>query len=116
MKNATDKLQARKAERQMDVEEQINSIEDQKKEQKFVFQIISHLDGRRSEPFVTSWDALYSTFHDNQNEPDFPADDWLLLVSVLDGENTTIPATPIIKISSFMNLANTTPNAPQEAI
>jgi len=92
--NSTDKLKAKP-----------KSIAEQKSERKFLFQIISHTDGRRSEAFVASWDALHKTLNENRDQPDFPGDDYLLLVSVLDGPDTLIPGTPIIKISTFADMA-----------
>lgn len=92
MSNSTDRLKAK-------------SINEQKAERKFLFQVISHVDGKRSEPFLASWDHLHKTLNENKDHPDYPGDDYLLLVSVLDGEDTIIPATPIIRISTFAALA-----------
>jgi hypothetical protein len=98
--NSTEKLKARRAE----IQEKL-PLEEQKREKKFLFQIISHKDGKRSEPFITSWDDLHKLLNENKESPDYPGEDYLLLVSVLDGEDTIIPATPIIKISTFAAMA-----------
>lgn len=116
MNNATENLKA-KPRRPFTKEEigEVDTAQDmadlkllqaQKAERKFLFQVISHKDGTRSEPFITSFDALHETLNAHRNDADFPAEDFLLLVSILEGEETIIPATPIIKISTFANIKN----------
>jgi len=83
-------------------------VEEQKKEKKFLFQLISHLDGKRSEPFTMSWDGLTEaltlwkeTDPEKYNE-DEVFKDFILLVAVLDDQDTVIPATPLITIKSYL--------------
>lgn len=103
MKNATENLKSRPAEVQHNLD-----LSEQKAQKKFMFQIINHTDGQRSEPFITSWDELHKTLNENKDHPEYRGDDYLLLVSVLDGEQTIIPSTPIIKISTFTAMTNDT--------
>ena len=93
--NSTEKLKAK-------------PIPEQKAEKKFLFQLVSHPDGKRSEPFIQSWDGLtkaLTTWRDD--EPDSfkeknVYDDFILLVAVLDDKETTIPATPLITIKTYL--------------
>lgn len=80
------------------------SLEEQKNQANFLFQIISHVDGRRSEPFVASWDAVTEMLKKHEGT-EVSKDDYLLLVATLEGENTRIPATPIIKVSTFLDIS-----------
>ncbi len=82
------------------------SIEKQKLEDKFVFQLISAIDGKRSDPFVTNWDDLRKVF--NHVESDINPDDWVLLVAILNGKETIVPSTPLITVKSFLAAANNT--------
>jgi len=82
------------------------SLDEQKAQNKFMFQFISCKDGRRSEPFLTSWDGLQNTVKQikKQEDCDINDDDLILLVAVIDGKDTHIPATPLIKVSTFMKM------------
>lgn len=93
MLNSTEKLEAKET-----------TIQEQKTESKFCFQIITKADGRRSEPFVCSWDDLYKTLGHEEN-PIGP-DDYILLAIVIDGDNTTIPKTPLVTVESFLKMYN----------
>jgi len=87
--NSTDKLKAK-------------TIEEQKQEKKFMFQFVDHETGRRSEPFVGNWDTVSTTLS-HVKEGDRPTpEDFILLVAVLDGLDTQIPATPLITVKTFM--------------
>lgn len=88
MTNSTEKLQAK-------------SIPEQKEESKFLFQFVSHENGKRSEPFVGSWNAVNEILK-ARKEDEAPTDeDFILLVAVLDGNDTRIPATPLITVKTF---------------
>lgn len=90
MKNSTEKLQAKK------------SIEDQKKEDKFLFQFVSAEDGRRSEPFQGSWEAVTEILNHRKENEKPGNEDYILLVAVLDGKDTRIPPTPLITVKTFL--------------
>lgn len=79
------------------------AIEEQKTEQKFMFQIVDKATGRRSEPFVTSWSDLRYVLSTREMEESPIDDDYILLVAVLDGKETIIPSTPLITIRTFMS-------------
>ena len=78
---------------------------------KFVFQIISHETGARSEPFVATWDQMHDLIQQNEERDN---DDLILLVAIVDPEDSegmTIPKTPLIKIETFVNMRSTTEEA-----
>ncbi len=75
-----------------------DSINEQKKDRKFIFQLIGCEDGKRSEPIVTSWDQLREAL----SSDNFDQDDFILLVAALDGKDTIAPATPIITIKRLL--------------
>lgn len=81
-------------------------LEEQKNQKKFMFQLISHETGKRSEPFVTNWDGLTQSLVEWKNDPNYTSNhvekDYILLVAVLDGKETIIPATPLITIRSYL--------------
>lgn len=93
MKNSTDRLQAK-------------TISEHKKEHKFMFQFVSHDSGKRSEPFVGNWDTIHETLKHVQPGERPNEEDYILLVAVLDGENTQIPATPLITVKTFKQFKN----------
>lgn len=110
MTNATDKLKARLIEKiEEDYEKKFGeteekehkSIEEQKKEKKFVFQFIDHENGKRSEPFVGSWDTVQEVLAARKEGERPNEKDYVLLVAVLDGKDTTIPGTPLITVKTF---------------
>ena len=93
MTNSTDRLQAK-------------PIEEQKKEKKFLFQFVSHTDGKRSKPFVGSWTVINEIL-DHKEDGEAPHDqDFILLVAVLDGKDTVIPGTPLITVKTFKEFEN----------
>ncbi len=82
------------------------SIEEQKKEHKFMFQFIKAQDGTRSEPFVGNWESVLEIL-DLRKEGESPQnEDYILLVAVLNKEETKIPATPLITVQSFLDYNN----------
>lgn len=78
-------------------------IQAEKQEQKFMFQFVDKESGRRSEPFVSNWDQLAEVLGKREKGESPKNDDYILLVAVLDGEDTRIPATPLITVETFMN-------------
>lgn len=90
---------------------QKKTLEETKAEQKFCFQLIKKETGKRSAPFVTNWSKLYESFKNaDQTDENAPSqDDYILLVAVLDGEDTTIPTTPLITIRSYLAMMDNTP-------
>lgn len=86
--NATEKMQGR-------------TVEEQKQDEKFLFQFVSHETGKRSEPFVSNWDKLTTMLNELDPETSPTDDDYLLLVAILDGKDTRIPATPLITVKTF---------------
>lgn len=94
MKNATDKLVAK---------EIPESLKAEKQEKKFMFQFVNHEDGKRSEPFVGSWSTIQEILDLRKDEERPHEQDYILLVAVLDGEDTTIPATPLITVKTFQS-------------
>lgn len=114
MSNATDRLKGRVKEsfhetpQEMGEERERLTLEEEKQTKKFLFQLVSHLDGKRSEPFIQSWDGLtkaLTTWRDDEPESFKEKnvyDDFILLVAVLDDKETTIPATPLITIKTYL--------------
>lgn len=84
----------------------VTPIKEQVKEQKFMLQFVSRETGKRSEPFVTSWDKLYEALKDLEEQDNPKGDDYILLVCVIDGEQTRIPATPLITVDTFKSNYN----------
>lgn len=97
MTNSTDNLKSRPANK---------TLEQEKQEHKFMFQFIDHLTGTRSEPFVGNWDTIHNTLSHIQPGERPGEKDYILLVAILDGEHTQIPATPLITVKSFMTFKN----------
>lgn len=109
MKNATEKMTARVKKADGNYKDAIAAKLDVPekatvgKKQKFVIQFIDHESGRRSEPLVGNWSTVKEVL-DLRKEGEKPEDkDYILLVAVLDGKDTTIPATPLITVKTFMD-------------
>ena len=112
MKNSTEKLKVKRQDTDKIraegknpytelTKERLKTIEEEKQEHKFMFQFIDHQTGKRSEPFVGNWDSVQATL-DMVQEGERPYDqDYILLVAILDGPDTKIPATPLITVKSF---------------
>ena len=84
------------------VKEKINSkVQEERKQMKFMFQLISAEHGRRTDPFVTNYVDLADAL---KKDNDVSSDDYILLVAVLDGENTQIPTTPLITVGKFLEI------------
>lgn len=79
--------------------EMAKDIANQKIENKFIFQIISKENGKRSEPFVTNWSELYTILSQAEEQN---IHDYILLVAVLQGDETIVPGTPLITIETFL--------------
>jgi len=84
-----------------------NTIAKQKMEQKFMFQFINHENGQRSEPLVGNWDSISEVLELRKDSERPHNEDYILLVAVLDGKDTTIPSTPLITIKTFLNFKDT---------
>ena len=101
MKNSTENLKAKNM-----PEKATESIEKQKEQGKFMFQFVDHETGNRSEPFIGSWQAVNEVLK-ARKEGERPVDqDFILLVAVLDGEETRIPATPLITVKTYQEYNN----------
>lgn len=101
MQNSTEKMTARNIKKTTDhIKAKMDKAE---KKQQFVIQFIDHETGRRSEPLVGNWSTVKEVL-DLRKEGEKPEDkDYILLVAVLDGKDTTIPATPLITVKTFMD-------------
>jgi len=86
-------------------DKQHKTIEEQKLEKKFMFQFVNHEDGTRSEPFVGSWDTVTEILNARKTDERPNNEDYILLVAVLDGKDTKIPATPLITIKTFEEIS-----------
>lgn len=76
------------------------SIAEQMTQKKFLFQFINHENGQRSEPFAGNWETVKYVL-DERQEGQMPRDeDYILLVAVMDGEETIVPATPLIHVKT----------------
>jgi len=74
--------------------------------QKFMFQMIGHESGNRTEPFIGTWADVARSLAKLEEEKQ---QDYLLLVAILDPEdeqNMVIPKTPLLKIETFLNMYN----------
>ena len=72
---------------------------------RFVFQFISAEDGIRSEPFESNWTEMKEILELRTDEQPKPTDDdFILLVAVIDGKQTHIPTSPILKVSSYLQV------------
>ena len=74
--------------------------------QKFVFQLISHETGHRSEAFIGTWDDVAKSIEENEQTD---SDDFLLVVATVNPEDENdfaIPQIPLIKISTFAKTHN----------
>jgi len=114
MKNSTEKLRATSKEPEKLRAEGKNpyveatkqrTIEQEKQEKKFMFQFVNHEDGTRSEPFVGSWDTVTEILNARKTDERPNNEDYILLVAVLDGKDTKIPATPLITIKTFEEIS-----------
>jgi len=85
------------------------------KEAKFCFQFVDHENGKRSEPFVGNWDSVQKIL-DRREDGERPNnEDYILLVAVLDGKDTTIPATPLITVETFTNFKTNQPKTAEKS-
>lgn len=82
------------------------SIDQQKQEKKFLYQFVNHENGQRSEPFVGNWETIQQIL-ELREDGEAPTDeDFILLVAVLDGEETIIPSTPLITLKTYQAYLN----------
>ena len=69
---------------------------------RFIFQFVSQETGYRSEPFVSDWDELYETLAEMPDDDNPKGNDYILLVAILEGKQTRVPATPLITVDTFL--------------
>ena len=79
--------------------------------QRFIFQMVHHSSGERTEPFIATWPELYRTCREATEEEPLLMEDYILLVQVLDDENSIIPQTPLIRVETFLKLNEDQENA-----
>lgn len=86
-------------------EEEINK---EKKQTGMMLQIISAENGERSEPFIATWEELHQVLSKemdmDESEMNVKEKDYILLVAVMQGEETRIPRAPLITIESFLKM------------
>ena len=84
--------------------EEVNS----EKKHDFVYQFICAETGNRSECFLSNWTELAEILRlREQREDAKPTDkDYILLVAVMDGEQTHIPTSPLITVETYLNNVN----------
>jgi len=107
MKNSTDNLKAKQATKEADKADQVQT--------KFLFQFINHENGQRSKPFTGTWDDVTEVLAHRGPDERPKNEDYILLVAVFNGDQTTIPATPLITVGHFEEITKENPT-PQEAI
>ena len=81
--------------------------EQAREKQQFCFQLIDHETGHRSEPFTGSWEVMREVLDAREPGAKPHDDDYILLVAVLDEENTHIPTTPLITVKTYSEVINT---------
>lgn len=72
----------------------------------FIFQFICAETGKRSEPFMSNWTELGKILdlRDKEDKDIKPTDsDYILLVAVMDKEQTHIPTAPLITVETYLN-------------
>lgn len=80
--------------------------------QKFIFQLIKKKDGSRSDPFTATFPQLLDIF-DTTEEAIISSEDYVLLVCVIEGENTRIPKTPLISVQDLIATSTGKPTPDQ---
>ena len=85
------------------IEDQVNK---HKQQEGMMLQFVSHANGRRSEPFMSTWTQLREMLlaRPEQDEQQVNDKDYILLVAVMAGEETQIPSTPLITVETFLNI------------
>ena len=76
------------------------------KPQKFIFQVIAHKNGERTEPFVATWEECRATIR----KAEVDEADYLLLVALIDPDKETdlvIPKTPLISVETLLKMTET---------
>lgn len=92
-----------------------NSTEELKAKPVSLYQFIDHKTGKRSEPFTGNMETVQKIL-DARQEGEAPLpEDYILLVAVMDGKDTNIPATPLITVKSFEEYYYNPNNQAQEA-
>lgn len=107
--NSTDNIQGRAVQNELNgtiqdaTPDQVEAAAEQLDgtETKFIFQLIAKASGARSDPFTATWPQLLDVF-DTTEEAIISSKDYVLLVAVLEGENTRIPNTPLISVEDLI--------------
>lgn len=74
---------------------------------RFIFQFVCGSTGIRSEPFESNWTELQEILDlrtDDNPKPD--DEDYILLVAVLDGKQTHIPSSPLLKVATYESMVS----------
>lgn len=71
-----------------------------------VFQFIDRETGGRSEPFVSNWNELGKILAARKEDQKPTNEDFILLVAVMNGEQTHIPISPLITVETFLTIQN----------
>ncbi|AXL14436.1 hypothetical protein [Microviridae sp.] len=79
---------------------------------RFVFQFIDKETGHRSEPFLSDWTELKKILELREEQENAkPTDeDYILLVAVMDKQQTHIPTSPLLTVGSYLKTMGATPN------
>lgn len=74
----------------------------------FVFQFICKDTGNRSEPFLSNWTELAEVLNmREEKEAQKPTDeDYILLVAVMDKQQTHIPTSPLLTVKTYLENVN----------
>lgn len=74
----------------------------------FIFQFICKDTGKRSEPFLSNWTELGEILkmREEQENAKPTDDDYILLVAVMDKEQTHIPTSPLLTVSTYLDNVN----------
>lgn len=75
-----------------------------------LFQFIDHETGFRSKPIAGGPNEILKILDARKEDEKPVADDYILLHTVLDGDNSFIPTTPLITVKTFIEA-----NRPEEA-
>lgn len=98
------------------MEEKIEETQDPRINAKLLFQFVSRENGKRSAPFISNWDEVIQILETSEEGQGPDDDDYVLLVAVLEGQETKIPSTPLITVKTLRGFApNTTTEENQDA-
>lgn len=92
-------------------DETFDQVQESIKVRHYIFQLIDHENGRRSEPLTGTYDTLAEILKEAKDRYQKPEDDdYILLVAVIgnDDEDTLIPGTPLIRVGTFLDTVDPT--------